>query len=686
MFKNLLFSTVLSTAFFAASAQDKHSNHEGRSCASPTAEQMIKADPSVAAKIQALEDHTQRFSAQYLSGKGVKQQNAVIIIPVVVHVVYNTAAQNISDAMIQSQIDVLNADFRKLNADRTNTPAAFQGVAADMEIQFQLATKAPGGAATNGIVRKSTTKTYFEYGGADVNGVFVKQASQGGSDAWDPTKYLNMWVCNFGGASSDLLGYATFPTDAGTFKDGVVMGYKFFGVNPSVGGVFGYGRTATHEVGHWVNLRHIWGDANCGNDQVSDTPTQQTSNGGCPTFPKKTCGNTTNGDQFMNYMDYVNDQCMNMFTAGQKARAQALFAAGGARVSLLSSDGLGGGTTTCAAPTGLTSSAITNTSATISWTAVSGSTGYTAQYKASTSSTWLNATVSGTSSGLTGLTAGVTYNFQVQNRCSTTSLSSFTASSFTTSGGTTTPTYCASKGTNVADEWIASVKLARGTTTLFTNTSGKNAGYGNFTATTYNAVRGSAHTITITPAWTATKYNEGYAVWIDYNRDGTFASTELVASNVATQTTPITKTFTIPTTATLGTVRMRVSMKYNAIPTACETFGDGEVEDYTLNITTSAAREIVETSTEQGVASEMNVYPNPASSEATLAYYFATATETATISIYNLQGQEFGKQTLKNVEGNVTYPINVSELKAGMYIVALQYGNTREVKKLVITK
>jgi hypothetical protein len=492
-----------------------------------------------------------------------------------------------------------------------------------------------------------------------------------------------MWVCNFGGASSSLLGYATFPTDAGTFKDGVVMGYKYFGVNPTVGGVYGYGRTATHEVGHWLNLRHIWGDATCGNDLVSDTPTQSTSNGGCPTFPHVTCSNGVNGDQFMNYMDYVNDQCMNMFTLGQKARAQALFAAGGARVSLLTSGGLGGGTTACAAPTGLTSSAITNTSATISWIAVSGSTGYTAQYKASTSTTWLNATVSGTSASLTGLTAGVTYNFQVQNKCSATS---FTASSFTTSGGTTTPTYCASKGSSVADEWIASVKLAKGTTTLFTNASGANAGYGNFTATAYNVAPGSALTITATTGWTSTAYSEGWAVWVDYNRDGTFAATELVYSRAAGTTATATGTFTVPTTATLGTVRMRVSMKYNAIPTACETFSYGEVEDYTLNISTSAVRENMEVAAAQSVNSEMNVYPNPATSEATIAYYFANATETATISIYNLQGQEFAKQTLKNVEGNVTYPINVSELKAGMYIIALQYGNTKEVKKLVVTK
>ena len=118
--------------------------------------------------------------------------------------------------------------------------------------------------------------------------------------------------------------------------DGVVILYSAFGYNsPAV--PFNLGRTATHEVGHWLNLRHIWGDASCGNDLIADTPTQQTANYGCPAFPHATCSNA--GDMSMNYMDYTDDACMYMFSTGQKARSQSLFAAGGARVSLLNSDG-----------------------------------------------------------------------------------------------------------------------------------------------------------------------------------------------------------------------------------------------------------------------------------------------------------------------------------------------------------
>jgi hypothetical protein len=701
MFKKI-FTTALLTAatVFAASAQDKkeeinggggrEEHAHGRNCGAPTVEQMLQADPQAWEKIQKLEKHTENFERAFFANKGVKQQKAVIVIPVVVHVVYKAGVENISDAQIQSQIDVLNADFRRTNADRTNVPAAFQGVAADMEIQFQMATRDPNGNATNGITRTLTTRNFFEYGGSDVNGVFVKQASQGGKDAWNPSQYLNMWVCNFGGASADLLGYATFPTDAGTFKDGVVMGYKFFGVNPTLGGVFGYGRTATHEVGHWLNLRHIWGDANCGNDLVSDTPTQQTSNGGCPTFPKRTCGNTTNGDMFMNYMDYVNDQCMNMFTLGQKARAQALFAAGGARVSLLTSPALGGGTATCGTPTALTSSAITATSATVSWTAVSGATSYTAQFKTTAASTWTNVTVSGTSANITGLIAGTAYNFQVSATCGS-GTSAFAATTFTTSAGTTTPTYCASKGNSVADEWIQAVSLTRGTTNLFNNNSGKNAGYGNFTATAYNVARGNAMSITITPGWTSTKYAEAQTVWIDYNRDGDFLDAgEQVYAKAASTAATATGTFTIPTTATLGTVRMRVSQKYNAAPTSCETFSYGEVEDYTLNILAagSVRQDNEAVSTESGFEGGLgvNVYPNPTNTDATLSFYFNENTESAKISIFNLQGQEFYTENVAKQTGLVEHKLNVANLSAGMYMVAVQQGEKREVKKLMIAK
>lgn len=652
-----------------------------RQCGTPDVEQMLSISPKeLREKFHKIEDHTENFVRNFSKNKAT----GVITIPVVVHVVYNTTAQNISDAIIQSQINVLNADFRRTNADKTNTPAAFAGVASDFEIQFQLATRDPQGNPTTGITRTQTTRTFFEYGGSDPNGVFVKQSAQGGKDAWNTTQYLNMWVCNFGGSSSSLLGYATFPTDAGTFKDGVVMGYKYFGVNPSLGGVFGYGRTATHEVGHWLNLRHIWGDANCGNDLVADTPTQQTSNGGCPAFPKTSCSNGANGDMFMNYMDYTNDQCMNMFTAGQKARARALFDVGGVRASLLTSPGLGGGTTTCptslAAPTA-SSSAVGSTTATVSWAAITGATSYNVNYKTSAATTWTNVTSTSTSAGLTGLTANTAYNVRVQAVCGTTLSTFSTTINFTTTAATVA--YCASKGNSVADEWIGAVRLARGATTIFTNTSGKNAGYGNFTATAYTVGPGNALTITITPAWTSTKYNEGYSVWVDYNRDGDFLDAgEQVTTQAATQTTPITKSFTVPSTASLGTTRMRVSMKYNGIPTSCEAFSYGEVEDYTLNIV-AGAREAMA----QEAPSDLVVFPNPANDKVSVRFENQVENNKGTITILNAQGQVVKTQQFEASElGMVERIIDLEGVKKGLYVVNVTADGIKQVRKLAVSK
>lgn len=654
-----------------------------RQCGTPDVETMLSVSPKeLREKFHKIEDHTENFVRNFKQDKAT----GVITIPVVVHIVYNTAAQNITDAMVQSQINVLNADFRRTNADKTNTPAAFAGLGADFEIQFQLATRDPQGNTTTGITRTSTTKTFFEYGGSDSQGVFVKQSAQGGKDAWSPSSYLNMWVCNFGGASGNLLGYATFPTDAGTFKDGVVMGYKYFGVNPTLGGVFGYGRTATHEVGHWLNLRHIWGDASCGNDLVTDTPTQQTSNGGCPAFPKTSCSNGANGDMFMNYMDYTNDQCMNIFTTGQKARARALFGIGGARISLLSSNGLGAVTPTCpaslATPTA-SSSAVANTTATISWAAITGATSYNVNYKTSAATTWTNVTSTGTSASITGLTASTAYNFRVQATCTATLSAFSTTGNFTTTAAPTV-TYCASVGTSVADEWIGAVKLAKGTTTIFNNVSGKNGGYGNFTATSYVVGPGNTLTITITPAWTATKYKEGYSVWIDYNRDGDFLDAgEQVAKNAAVTTTSIVKSFTVPATASIGATRMRVSMKYNAIPTSCETISYGEVEDYTLNITAGAREAMAQGNGD----TNFTLYPNPATDKVTVRFENTVENNKGVINILNAQGQVVKTQTFEASEiGMIERIIELQDVKKGFYLVNVNAEGFKEVRKLIVTK
>jgi hypothetical protein len=303
----------------------------------------LAADPAYGARLQAMDQQAAAYAAKKAANPAQRtSSNIIVTIPVVVHVLYNTAAQNISDAQVQTQIDVLNADFHRLNKDLSKVPAAFTSLIGDAGVQFVLAKRDPNGNATNGVVHKSTTATSFDSSDK------MKYSSSGGDDAWPAASYLNLWSCNLGGG---LLGYAQFPGGAAA-TDGVAILYSAFGSGGSAVAPYDLGRTATHEVGHWLNLRHIWGDARCGNDQVSDTPTQQTSNYGCPAFPHVTCSNGASGDMFMNYMDYVDDGCMQMFSSGQGDRMDALFATGGSRVSLLNSlGGVAPGTNPTPTPT-----------------------------------------------------------------------------------------------------------------------------------------------------------------------------------------------------------------------------------------------------------------------------------------------------------------------------------------------
>jgi len=320
-------SVMAQSARMAPAADNDHTSAlVGRGCASQEVlEAQLAADPARAQRLQLIEEQTKRYMQQpaYLQ----RATGTVVTIPVVVHVVYNTAAQNVPQSQIDAQIKVLNDDYAKLNADASNIPGAFAGAAAATNVRFVLAKRDPNGNPTTGVTRTQTKTRSFS------TNDFVKYTSKGGHDAWPAGQYLNLWFCNLG---QSLLGYAQFPGGAAA-TDGVVCLYS-----STPGGAatsYNLGRTATHEVGHWLNLRHIWGDATCGNDLVSDTPTQQTSNGGCPAFPHVTCSNGPNGDMFMNYMDYTYDRCMYMFTNGQSARMDALFTSGGARASLLTSLG-----------------------------------------------------------------------------------------------------------------------------------------------------------------------------------------------------------------------------------------------------------------------------------------------------------------------------------------------------------
>ncbi len=285
-----------------------------RTCATmDNYERLIKLYPEYKKNREALNEFTQ----DHEKTSGLFHPGTVVTIPVIVHVVYNTAQQNISDDQIYSQIDVLNADYRRHNLDTSNTPAPFKPVGGDAQIQFCMAHRDPSGNPTLGIRRVQTTVQSF------TDNDFVKYTALGGDDAWDRNKYLNVWVCNLG---DNLLGYAQFPGGPAA-SDGVVILYTAYGSVGNVQPPYNLGRTATHEIGHWLNLIHIWGDDNgacTGSDQVADTPNQGSENYGCPGFPKTdSCSASYPGVMFMNYMDYTDDGCMNIFTMGQVSRITA---------------------------------------------------------------------------------------------------------------------------------------------------------------------------------------------------------------------------------------------------------------------------------------------------------------------------------------------------------------------------
>ena len=274
--------------------------------------ELLKNDAKARARYAAIEAGTEKFIQAKKLGRVLA--DGTVEIPVVFNVLYRTSTENISDARLAEQIAVLNKDFGATNSDVNKIPAEFASIATgDTKVRFRLVK----------TVRKSTKTRSWRTNDA------MKKASSGGIDATNPTQYFNIWVV---GDMSSILGYATFPESAGQWNDGVVLASKYTGVTGATA-PYNLGRTATHEVGHYLNLRHIWGDTTCGSDLVADTPTHNTANYGIPAYPHYSTCSGTPVEMTMNYMDYTDDAGMYMFTLGQKARMAAVFATGGARNS-----------------------------------------------------------------------------------------------------------------------------------------------------------------------------------------------------------------------------------------------------------------------------------------------------------------------------------------------------------------
>ncbi|HEX8326037.1 MAG TPA: GEVED domain-containing protein [Hymenobacter sp.] len=561
-----------------------------RTCASmEVLAAQLAADPTLAQRMSAINAQAQKYAAQ--PATSAQRTSAVTLtIPVVVHVLYNTAAQNISDAQVASQIAVLNEDFQKLNADAANVPSAFAAAAANVNIAFTLAKRTPAGAATTGIVRKSTTRTSWPVDNPNTGQFYeyMKRSSDGGSDPWNTSQYLNLWVCNLAGGT---LGYAQFPGGPAAL-DGVVIRTSAFGKGGSAAAPFNLGRTGTHEVGHWLNLFHIWGDdgtACTGSDQVSDTPNQADENYGVPTYPNPSCSNTS--DMFMNYMDYTDDRGMYMFSNGQSSRMNALFASGGARASLKTSLG-------------------------------------------------------GTAPG-------------------------------TTTPPPTTPTYCASKGSSVAYEWLDLVQVGS-----INRASGADGGYYNGTALSTSVAAGSTYTLSFSTGYAGSAYTEYVKAYADWNQNGVFTDAGELIVSAAGSTSAATRSasFTVPSGAKNGAVRLRVVLSDASGTTSCGSYGYGETEDYTLNVGGGVAR------TEGSVAARQSgrptgqytLFPNPATDVLRIARPVdADLEQPISVRVFDLRGGEVRGLTFADGQ------LNVAALRAGIYLLTVSDGRTTTHQRFV---
>lgn len=294
----------------------------------------LERNPAILQQIEDIETFTQNFIAEHGSQAMVREE---FTIPVVVHVLWNQAEENLSDLQIISQIGIINEDFQLRNENLGDIPEEFKELAANVGFNFCLASIDPDGNPTSGITR---TETSFECIGdfASTFDLFgtprLFYTALGGKDAWDPSEYLNIWVAPTCGFS---LGYGFNPGQSGVAEeDGIVIDSPYFGNVCNDGRNHHLGRTTTHEIGHYFNLKHIWGKQGCatGDDFVADTPPQDTYNRGCPVYPVSSCGSN---DMFMNFMDYTDDACISMFTHGQRLRMLAALM--GPRSGLLESNG-----------------------------------------------------------------------------------------------------------------------------------------------------------------------------------------------------------------------------------------------------------------------------------------------------------------------------------------------------------
>jgi Secretion system C-terminal sorting domain/Pregnancy-associated plasma protein-A/Fibronectin type III domain len=655
MKQTLLLCCLLHFLCVSSQAQNTHDHSDPqRNCAAMNVlEQQLRDNPEMAARRAAIETQTERLVAEYQ--RNPTGTRGVITIPVVVHVLYRTDAENISDAQIQSQIDVLNQDFRKINAESVNIPDFFKFLAADVEINFCLAKRDPMGKVSNGIERKYTSTTSWS------SNDDMKRTENGGLAVWNTGSYLNLWCCNIG---SGILGYGQFPGGPAS-TDGVVIDYRYFGSGGATIFPFNRGRTATHEVGHWLNLLHIWGDARCGSDGVNDTPAHHGANYGCPSFPyyNSSCGANTI-EMTMNFMDYTNDACMYLFSAGQKARMLALFDAGMPRASLLYSNGCTPVTTpspVCSAvPQNVQATAATAIKFNLFWLPQAAAASYQVEYWVNNTNTFNSVNTNVNTLQINGLRGSTTYAVRVKSICANGIESAYSNLLYVTTPPaeiiiTPLPVVCAensepnntrSSATRVAIN--ASMKSQIGT-------------LGDrdwFTFRTIGTATNVRLTLSELPAdYDLKLYNVNGALLRSSENMGT--ATEIVLYN----------------TSTTGDYFVQI-YGYNAAYNIARC--------YNLNIETagSSYREVFRAFPVDYYSKGLRIYPNPTSGILMLDFE-PEADETATLQICDVLGKICFQQNIEISKVRPQYEVNLSDLPDGMYVLNLRGQHWNKQQKIV---
>ncbi|MBQ0788523.1 MAG: DUF5011 domain-containing protein [Oceanihabitans sp.] len=741
MKKNFTLSIMCFFMVVSIFAQDRRcaamENLEYRKQLDPQLEQrMTEIENFTQAKIQALENNSSAY----------RVDGSIITIPVVVHVLYRNSTENISLAQIQSQLDVLNEDFRRTNPDADNSWSQ----AADTQIEFCLSTVDPNGNATTGITRKSTTRQ--DWNANDD----AKRSSSGGIDPWNTAEYLNMWVVpkmttTSGGQTINLLGYAQFPGGAAA-TDGIIMIYNAFGRTGAVTAPYDGGRTTTHEIGHYFNLRHIWGDSNCGNDFVSDTPTHQTSNSGCP-IGQTSCSST---DMPQNYMDYTNDSCMNLFTQGQKTRMRAVLEAGGARRTLALSDkcgavtaptctdGIQNGSETgvdCGGPDCAPCSTACNDNeinVSITFDNYPEETAWTIKNTSGTtvaSGAYSTANADGSTVNETYCLPNGCYDFVITDAYGDGICCSYGNGSFNVTSGSTTlvsgSSFTSSDTTNfclggVADTEKPVITLTGNATINLT----VGDTYNEQGATATDNIDGNLTSSIVTTGTvntnTAGTYTRNYNVSDAAGNAANQVSRSIVVSPASSGTTDVTLSITfdnypeetswtitdgssavVASGGTYGSQADGATLNINTeLPAGCysltikDTYGDGICCSYGNGSYSLTDGGTVLASGSSFTSSETTTFCVGGATSATYSYAASTVDtldnqfkvypnpvkQTLNVSLIGLEAQSFEIKNLLGqtvLQGRYTNTINVSKLQEGMYVLQLHIGEKTKVKKFI---